>query len=392
MHIGRDVWVAWAVAGAWAWKTAEAALGLPRVPDLRDAAFDRVPAGSPRLTVIVPARDEAGGIVACLESLARQDYPVDVIAVNDRSGDDTGALMDGVAARFPGRMTVMHVTELPPGWLGKVHALAMGAKQAEVLTQPDFLLFTDGDVVFRSDALRRTLVRAVDVEADHVVTMPTMDLRRWDEGVVIGFFQIFAMWGTRFWKVEDPKAMRDVVGVGAFNLMRASAYRAIGGFEAQKMDIVEDLRLARRVKNAGLRQRICFGRGLATVHWASGAMGLVGVMTKNIFAALGFRVAVVVAACLWLTAFAVGPAVGLFVPGLRLPAAITLGCVAWAYRMYGRSSGIPAWYVVGFPVGAVVFTFALLRSMSVTLWQGGVRWRGTFYALRELREKSGTLR
>jgi hypothetical protein len=182
------------------------------------------------------------------------------------------------------------------------------------------------------------------------------------------------------------------VGVGAFNMMRASAYRGIGGFEAQKMDIVEDLRLARRVKTAGLRQRICFGQGLVTVHWASGAMGLVGVMTKNIFAALGFRVWVVVAACVWLAVFTVGPAVGVWMPGMRVPAVIALVCVGWAYRLYGRSSGIPAWYVVGFPVGAVVFVFALLRSMFVTLWQGGVRWRGTFYSLKDLRRESGVLR
>jgi len=392
VNIRWDVVVAWVVAGSWVLKTMDAALGLPRVPDLLRGEFDRMPAGEPRLTVVVPARDEEDGIVDCLESLMRQDYPwIDVIAVNDRSRDTTGALMDEVAARFPGKMTVMHVTELPAGWLGKVHALALGAKQAEVLTQPVFLLFTDGDVVFRADALRRTLVRAVDANADHIVTMPTMDLRRWDEGVVIGFFQIFAMWGVRLWKAEDPKARRDAVGVGAFNMMRASAYRAIGGFEGQKMDIVEDLRLARRVKDAGLRQRICFGQGLAKVHWASGARGLVGVMTKNIFAALRFRVLVVVAACVWLGVFAVGPAVGLFFSGLRVPSVITLACAGWAYRMYGRSSGVSAWYALGFPVGAVVFIFALLRSMMVTLVQGGVSWRGTFYSLRELREKSGPL-
>ena len=391
MHIGWDAVVAWVVAGSWMWKTIEAARGLPRIPDLLGAEFDRQPEGEPRLTVVVPGRDEAAGIVACLESLMAQDYPVDVIAVNDRSTDRTGVLMDETAARFPGKLTVMHVTELPAGWLGKVHALALAARQAEVMTQPEFLLFTDADVVFRADALRRTLVRAVDAKADHVVTMPTMDLWRWDEGVVVGFFQVFAMWGMRLWKVEDPKAGRDAVGVGAFNMMRTSAYREIGGFEEQKMDIVEDLRIARRVKDAGLRQRICFGQGLATVHWASGAKGLVGVMTKNIFAALRFRVWVVAGACVWLTIFAVGPGVGLFFAGLRVPAVITLACVGWAYRMYGRSSGIPAWYAVGFPVGALVFIFALLRSMVVTLWQGGVRWRGTFYSLEELRRESGPL-
>jgi GT2 family glycosyltransferase len=391
MYIGWDVVVAWVVAGSWTWKTLEAARGLPRIPDLVGAEYDRRPVGEPRLTVVVPARDEEEGIVACLESLMGQDYPVDVIAVNDRSGDETGALMEGVAARFPGRVTVMHVTELPAGWLGKVHALALAAKQAEVLTQPEFLLFTDADVVFRSDALRRTLAQAVVSGADHIVTVPTMDVRRWDEGVVLGFFQIFGLWATRPWRVEDPKSVRDAVGIGAFNMMRASAYREIGGFEGQKMDILEDLTLAKRVKKAGLRQRICFGHGLVTVHWASGAGGLVGVMTKNIFAAFRFHASLLLGACLWLAVFVLGPFAGLFLPGGRVPAVIVLVCVVMAYRMYGRSSGISAWYCLGFLGGALVFIFTLLRSMGVTLWRGGVSWRGTFYSLEELRRESGPL-
>jgi GT2 family glycosyltransferase len=391
MYIGWYGVVAWVVAGSWAWKTLEAARGLPRIPDLLRDEFDRWPVREPRLTVIVPARDEAAGIVACLESLVAQDYPVDVIAVDDRSADGTGALMDGVAARSQGRVTVMHVTELPAGWLGKVHALALGAKQAEVLTQPDFLLLTDADVVFRADALRRTLARAVETAADHIVTVPTMEVRRWDEGVLLGFFQIFGLWAARPWRVEDPKSIRDAVGIGAFNMMRASAYREIGGFEGQKMDILEDLTLAKRVKKAGLRQRICFGHGLVTVHWASGVTGLTGVMTKNIFAAFRFHASLLLGACGWLAVFAVGPAVGVFFRGLRVPSAIALGCVVLAYRMYGRTSGISVWYCLGFPLGAVVFVFTLLRSMAVTLAQGGVRWRGTFYSLDELRRESGPL-
>jgi cellulose synthase/poly-beta-1,6-N-acetylglucosamine synthase-like glycosyltransferase len=392
MLIRWDVVVAWVVAGAWALKTGEAAWGLPRIPDLLREEFDRWPVGWPRLTVIVPARDEEEGVVACLESLMAQDYPgLHVIAVDDRSSDATGALMDALAVRFPERLTVMHVTELPAGWLGKVHALALGAKQAEVLTQPEFLLFTDGDVVFRADALRRTLARVVDVQADHMVTVPTMDLRRWDEGVVLGFFQIFGLWATRPWKVEDPKAMRDVVGIGAFNLMRTTAYRAIGGFEGQKMDILEDFTLAKRVKKAGLRQRICFGHGLVTVHWASGAKGLVGVMTKNIFSAFRFHASLLLGACVWLAVFAVGPSVGVWMPGVRVPSAIALLCAVWAYRLYGRTSGISAWYAAGFPVGALLFIFTLLRSMAVTLRQGGVWWRGTFYSLEDLRREAGPL-
>ena len=205
----------WAIAILWVVKTVAAARGLPKIPDLLLPQFDRMPEGEPWLTVIVPARDEAAHVRGCLESLLAQDYRhLHVIAVDDRSTDATGALMDEIAATQPERITVMHIVELPAGWLGKTHAMAVAARESAVLLQPDFLLFTDADVVFRSDALRRTLVQAVATKADHIVTLPTALVRRWDEGVMLGFFQIFGLWVARPWRVEDPKATRDAVGGG----------------------------------------------------------------------------------------------------------------------------------------------------------------------------------
>ena len=385
--------IAWLVALGWLWKTAAAALGLPKVPNLLLPNYDRIPEGQPWLTVIVPARDEGANIHACLQSLMEQDYPnLHVIAINDRSRDLTGILMEQTALLYPGRLTVLNVTDLPEGWLGKTHALALGAREAAVLLQPEFLLFTDADVMFRPDALRRTLVHAVETKADHIVTMPTLVILRWDEALLMGFFQIFALWVARPWKVADPKAIRDAVGVGAFNMMRRSAYLKIGGFEGQKMDILEDLTLARRVKNTGLRQRVAFGLGLAEVHWAPGAWGLIGVMTKNVFAGFRFHISLLLLACGWLTVFAVAPAFEVFYEPTRLPAWLTVAAVFWGYWIYGKRSGISTWTAAFFPVAAAMFIFALLRSMTITLRHGGVRWRGTFYALKELRERSMPLR
>ena len=385
--------LAWFVTLSWLWKTIAAARGLPRIPNLLHPQYDTSPAGEPWLTVIVPARDEAENIKSCLESLLAQDYPrIQIIAVNDRSADATGSLMDAIAAAHPPQLKILHITELPPGWLGKTHAMAMAAREASVLVQPEFLLFTDADVVFRPDALRRTLAHAVAVQADHMVTMPTALVRRWDEGLVLGFFQIFGLWVARPWKVEDPKAMRDAVGVGAFNMLRRSAYLEIGGFEAQKMDILEDLTLARRVKQAGLRQRISFGVGLANVHWAAGARGLVGVMTKNLFSGFRFHLSLALLACGWLAVFAVAPAFEIFYRPTRLPALVLFAVVVWAYRLYGKNSGVSAWNAVYFPFGGMVFIITLLRSSIVTLRQGGVRWRGTFYSLKELRASASPLR
>ena len=208
---------------------------------------------------------------------------------------------------------------------------------------------------------------------------------------MLGFFQVFGMWGGRPWKVRNPKAKLDAIGIGAFNMIRRTAYEQVGGFEALRMEIVEDIGLGRRVKRAGLAQRIAFGRDLVRVHWASGAFGLVEVLTKNIFSAFRFYISLALGACVWLAVFCAAPALGLLVPGIRLPAAITVAAIAWTYRLYGRASGISAWQALLSPVAALMFFYALLRSMVTTLRQGGVVWRGTFYPLKTLRRYAAPL-
>jgi GT2 family glycosyltransferase len=382
-------WQAWVVAGLWTWRGMGAVFGLPKVPDLLRTDYDAAPADGPTLTVVVPALNEEKNVGACLESLLGQEYEsLEIVAVDDRSTDGTGAVMDRLAAALPDsdkrRLRVIHVKELPEGWLGKTHAMGLAARS----TASEYILFTDADVIYRPDALRRSMAFAVESGADHLVTVPTLDLRRWDEAALLGFFQICGMWAARPWKVADAKAKRDAVGIGAFNLLRRAAYEQVGGFEALKMAVVEDLSLGRRIKNAGMAQRVAFGRGLVTVHWASGAMGLVGVLTKNMFSAFHFRIALLLGACGWLVGFCVLPWVGLGFAAVRVPAAITLLAMGMVYRAIGRTSGISAWYVLLSPVAALLMVYALLRSMATTLRQGGIVWRGTFYSLKELRENA----
>ena len=384
--------VAWVVAVGWLWMVLTAANGLPRIPNLLMKQFNVEPERLPRITVVVPARNESVHVAACIQTLLHQDYAaLRIIAVNDRSIDDTGSILDALALTAPEKLKVMHITELPPQWLGKTHAMAVAAQATIEADAPDFLLFTDADVMYREDAIRRSLVYAVESGADHLVTVPTTIILRWDEAMLLGFFQIFGLWGARPWKVADPKARRDAIGIGAFNLVRRTAYEQIGGFAAQRMDILEDLTLARRIKRAGLAQRIAFGRGLVNVHWASGAAGLVEVMTKNIFSAFRFHVSLLLLACGWLAVFCASPMMTLVYQPTRLPGAVTLAAVVCAYLLFQKTSGIKAWYGLLSPIAALLFIFTLLRSMVTTLRQGGVIWRGTFYPLAELRKDAAPL-
>lgn len=386
--------LAWWSVGTWTFRVVPAVFRLGEVTDLCRLPADAVPVDALLVTVVIPAKEEADHIEATLRSLLRQDYldyggSLQVIAVNDRSMDATGAVMERVAAEFPGRVQVLPVTELPAGWTGKVHAMARGA----ALARGEYILFTDADILFRADALRLAMAVAsgfaLGERADHMVVMPTPIVKGWREGVLLGAFQMFGLLAVRPWKVADPKARRDAMGVGAFNLVRREAFEAIGGFGNMRMEVLEDVRLGFEFKRAGMRSRVAFGRGLVRVHWARGARGLVGVLTKNLFAAMRFNIAVTLLSCAMLAVVCVLPTAELFYAPTRLAGVLSWVLVATGYRLYGRYSGIGLRAAALFPVGSAVMIFAVLRSMVVSLRQGGVLWRGTFYPLGELRRNLG---
>jgi hypothetical protein len=222
-------------------------------------------------------------------------------------------------------------------------------------------------------------------QADHFVVFPTLIIHRWDEAALISFFQVIGLWASRPWRVGNKRSKRDAVGIGAFNLLRTSAYRSLGGFEALRMEIVEDLALARRVKESGLAQRVAFGRDLVSVHWASGVPGLINILTKNFFTIFRYNVALLLFGCMALAAMSIVPFAAVFVSGYSLPAALTILSILAAYIIMSPRTGIPAWNGLLTPFAAAVLIYAQLRSGYFTLKQGGVVWRGTFYSLAELR-------
>jgi GT2 family glycosyltransferase len=288
-------------------------------------------------------------------------------------------------------LSVIHVTSLPPGWMGKNHAMALAARQSAT----PWLLFTDGDVLFRPDTLARALRFADDSAADHVVLLPTLIQTTPGEKMMTSIFQSLTLLVWRPWKIADPKAPRESVGMGAFNLVRSEVYQATGGFEKFPMEILEDLRLGREIKHQGYRQHMVFGRDLIRLHWAAGAIGMVNNLTKNIYATFRFRPILFVGGWLGLLIFCGVPFAGLIAPSalIRIISLLSLLMIALLYqqasRFYNRIN--PAW-VLTFPFALALVLYAMLRSMILTVRQGGVVWRGTFYPLRELRRNLGPLR
>ncbi len=409
-------WIAGIIlALAWASRIVDAAIGMPSVADVSRPEWDRnpvSPTGNPRVSIIVPARNEEETIESGLKALRALDYEnYEIIAVDDRSTDRTGEIMDRLeqewgdkkwgappfdklragflagVARSGRRMTpsfrVIHHRELPSGWLGKTHAMWTAANEAA----GDWLLFTDADVLFKPDSLRRALAYAEAEPADHVVLFPRMIMKQPGEYMMIAFFQTMFMFGHRPWKVADPST-DDHMGVGAFNLVRRRVYEAVGTYAALRMEVLDDMKLGKLVKNNGFRQRNVFGADLISIRWARGAMGIVNNLTKNFFAILSYQSWRTLLSAFALAFLNLGPFLGVWLAHgwARLPYAIALASMFLIYLGISRRSAVPPYYFLLHPVSSALFVYTLLRSMFLTLWNDGIVWRGTKYRLEELRK------
>jgi glycosyltransferase involved in cell wall biosynthesis len=380
-------WIAGSIlALVWLSRIIDAALGMPKVADISCAEWDRKPAAHPRVSIIVPARNEEEHIEATLAQLLQLDYDnYEVVAVDDRSSDHTGEIMDRIAssAYAQGRLKIIHVADLPPGWLGKVHAMWSAGNQAT----GDWLLFTDADVLFRPDVLRRVLGYAEAERADHVVLFPRMIMHSPGEKMMVAFFQTLFVFGHRPWKVADPNT-KDHMGVGAFNLIRRRAYDAVGTYQALRFEVLDDMKLGKLVKNAGFVQRNVFGADLISIRWAKGTMGMVNNLTKNFFAIMSFQWPRATASAFALAFLNLWPFLGIWLAQgwARLPYALALAAMFAIYVGMSWESPIAPYYFFLHPISTILFVYIMLRSMSLTLARGGVVWRGTFYPLEELRK------
>jgi hypothetical protein len=250
----------------------------------------------------------------------------------------------------------------------------------------EWLLFTDADVVHRSDALRRAVAYAERERADHFVLLPTMVMATWGERMMISFFQALFIFAHRPWKVADPKA-KDYMGVGAFNMIRRDVYDALGGYERLRLAVVDDMKLAELVKQHGFAQRNVFGKDLTRIRWAHGAMGVVANLSKNFFAQLRYNTAIALIAALAILIIHIGPWIGTFTAHGwdRVGYSAALACLLFIYSGLSQRSGVHAIYVLLHPLATLLMVYTLLQSTFLTLWRHGVTWRGTKYSLSELR-------
>ncbi|HSG05128.1 MAG TPA: glycosyltransferase, partial [Nitrospiria bacterium] len=328
----------------------------------------------PSLSIVVPARNEEARVQPAVQSLLDQDYPgLRVIAVNDRSSDQTGRILDRLAQESS-RLEVVHIETLPDDWLGKPHALQSGLERAD----GSWVLFTDGDVVFDRSALRRAVNYAEQRGLDHLVVFPNLELKGpLEQAMIAAFGLLFAM-RQRLGEVSR-RGKKGHVGAGAFNLVRRSALDAIGEWRSLRYSVIEDVELGRRVKEAGFSQALLMSRTGVRVRWAEGVGGIIKGLTKNAFSVSGYNPFI---ACVQIGA--------VFFTNVLAPLSFLSGApwtwyasgALWVlllfyYRQQKKVYGTPLWAAVFHPLASSVFCYIMLRSMSVTLWNRGVTWRDT---------------
>lgn len=409
------VGVAWATVGLWlvgAWWTVRNILrrknldpaaddapgatgaGAPPRPQEVGAPRDPLSSGAPLVSVLVPARDEEHRVLAAaVRSMLAQDWPaLEVIAVNDRSTDATGAILHALA-REDARLRVVEGREPPAGWFGKPHAL----QQALAEARGPWVLATDADVIFDRRAVRTALALALGEACDAVTLLPRVECLSFWERVFMPAFGWFMLVRMPLARINRPDR-REALGVGGFFLVRREALERVGAYAAVRAEVAEDLRMAEILKGGGARLRAEFAPALVRTRMQTGFAEIWEGFTKNLFAGTKFSPAsaflgaggvllfsvappLVALACAALAASGAGGALS------RLLLAPTLAVwliQAATFAALNRRWGVPARYALAVPLAHALFVAILLNSSLRILRGSGVTWKG-----RKLYERAG---
>ena len=314
-----------------------------------------------------------------------QDYPdLEIVLVDDRSEDRTGAMVDELARRDP-RIRALHVRDLPPGWLGKNHAMWLGARAAT----GEWLLFTDADVHMHPDTVRRAVDHALRHGLDHLTVAPLLTVRGLVLAAWVGLFTLLFIASERPHRVRDPRC-RHGVGVGAFNLIRRAVYEAIGTHRAIALRPDDDRQLGRQVKRHGYAQELLVGGERIRVAWYQTLGEALRGMEKNTLAGMDYRWDIALVGLAAVALATLFPWTALFFGDgwIRWTAAAAIIAIAAGYLL---ANPPPLWRgLLVLPVGSVVLVYGLARALVITALRGGIYWGGRFFPLEQLMRQNTT--
>ncbi|MFG0274308.1 MAG: glycosyltransferase [Phycisphaerales bacterium] len=366
------------LAGAWRWwRGVRSTPPLPPMPES--------PASPARVSIIVAARDEAAHVEHAARSLlAQRAVDLEVIIIDDRSTDGTGAILDRLAAELPG-LRVLHIDALPDGWLGKCHALHRGSQ----IATREWLLFADGDVHMTPAVVARAVALAAARGAAHVALIPRIS----DTSIAVRpclLQPVLAVYERAPAVHRDPPSKRIYVGVGAFNLVRRDIYDAFGGHETLRLEVIDDLKLGLLVGRAGGRTLLYDATADLSVPYITSVSRLFHVVEKNIFALFRFSLLLTTGAsaavlAIWLAAV-LGPVIAMATGApVWWAGPVCLWALAPAEAIAARRQRWSPWWALVGPLTMPLAAAAAMNSGLRGWWRGAIVWRGTAYAISDLR-------
>lgn len=342
----------------------------------------------PLVSIIVPACNEEMTLEPALRSLLQLDYPNrEIIVIDDRSTDETFELIKKLAQTFP-EIRVEQVAKLPAGWLGKNHALYCGAK----LARGKLLLFTDADIVMDPS----TLSRAVNYFVEEGLDFLSLVFRNVARGGLLNAMVVDAFGGLflllRPWNVKNT-ASRSFIGVGAFNMIRTSAYWEFGGHAALKMHPIDDIMLGKKVRQQDLTQDCLIGSDYVRVRWYNTIGEMIQGLMKNIFALYSYRLVFAAGGLLGIIVMTIIPVWGLFLAQgtarYFFAAAVLCRLTLFIHNStwMGVGPAISPWSLLT----PYLTVYIVIKAVWTTLKKKGIDWRGTHYSLQELKKEEPLL-
>ena len=378
--------ILWLVVFAWLISIVLTLYGLSRrKPLLPTNDLAMTASDVPLVSVLVPARNEQHRVLAvCIRSILAQDYGrFEVIAVDDRSTDATGEILETLA-RSDDRLLVVEGEEPPAGWLGKSYAMQQAFKHA----RGEWILATDADMIFDKAALRTAMASTLDRQGDAMTLIPHFEALSFWERVMIPTWTWVLLMFTLLYRISNPKTP-GAVGIGGFFLMRRSVLERVGGYEALKDEVLEDVRLAEMIKRSGARLFTEHAPSLLSTRMYRNFGEMWECSTKNWFAGMKFSLPFAMAGVCSMYLMSVVPpcvavasAIGL-AAGMRaslwllfIPAAISWLAQVLVLAMASMSAEVSPGYGLTSPLGLGLL-YAMLFDSSIRITTGkGVTWKG----------------
>ncbi len=346
---------------------------------LRRSSDTGLPGRLPRISVLVPARNEAQNIKACARSLLAQIYPdFEVLVLDDRSEDETARHLAAIAEE-DSRLRVLNGEPTPPGWLGKHWACHQLVQQA----RGDLLLFADADTRHRPDALVRAVRAQRYLQADLLTAFPRQRVVSWGERLTVPIlpWSIFCFLPIAL--AERIKTPALSATIGQFMLFRRDAYERIGGHAGIRRHAADDLALGRGIKRRGLRWRLMDGQDFVECRMYSDFQAALEGFSKNLYPASNYRTLPFLFVWLWIGFVFLQPvgvlalsAMGLLrpEPALWLSALAALQAVIlWGLTIW--QFGLPRYLALLYPLIVLLGVTIAMRSLWITR-TGRATWKG----------------